>query len=221
MNNKINDLIIPIITIPSIDIFMCYLFGNKSRWFQLHSMVNAIIVYTIYPEIYNLILNPIENNQICKSKVDINYIICLHLYHIIAFKNVTNMDKFHHILFIGLGLTPSYIYFNNNIINFVSFSMCGLTGSIEYFMLSLVKHDKLSLIKQKKINSYIYNYIRLPLTLYTVFITYICYIDNPALSEYPYLLLYSCFLIYFNGVYYNKMTTENYIEHYIKKITII
>jgi len=221
INEKIiNDLLIPIISIPSIDILLCYLFGKNSRWFQLHSVINSVIVYTIYPEIYELIMNPIENNRITVSNIDTNYIICLHIYHMIAFNNITNMDRFHHILFVGLGLIPCRLYFNNIIIKFVSFSMCGLTGSIEYFMLSLVKHNKITAIRQKKINSYIYNYIRYPLTLYTVFITYICYINNPRITEYPYFLLYCSSLIFFNGSYYNKITTENYIEHNIRLLGV-
>ena len=123
------------------------------------------------------------------------------------------MDIFHHILFVGFGVVPAYNFFRNNLIKLISFSTCGLTGCIEYFMLSLVKHEKMSSLQQKYINSYIYNYIRYPLTMYTVVSTYISYITNPNIIEYPGLLIYINLLLFFNGSYYNKITIENYIEH--------
>ena len=211
--NTITNIIIPVVSIPTIDMFLCCIFGYKSRWFQLHSAINAIIVLTIYQEVIELFINPIVNNKTEISKIDSNYIILLHTYHLIIAKKLTYMDIFHHILFVGFGLVPTYIFFNNNLIKLVSFSTCGLTGCIEYFMLSLVKHEKMSSLQQKYINSYIYNYIRYPLTMYTVVSTYISYITNPDIMEYPGLLLYINLLLFVNGSYYNKITIENYIEH--------
>ena len=211
--NTITNIIIPVVSIPTIDMFLCYIFGYKSRWFQLHSAINAIILLTIYEEVIELFINPIVNNKTEISKIDSNYIILLHTYHLIIAKKLTYMDIFHHILFVGFGLVPTYIFFNNNLIKLVSFSTCGLTGCIEYFMLSLVKHEKMSSLQQKYINSYIYNYIRYPLTMYTVVSTYISYITNPNIIEYPGLLIYINLLLFFNGSYYNKITIENYIEH--------
>ena len=142
--NTITNIVIPMVSIPTIDMFLCSIFGYKSRWFQLHSSINAIIVLTIYQEVIELFINPIVNNKTELSKIDSNYIILLHTYHLIIAKKLTYMDIFHHILFVGFGLVPTYIFFNNNLIKLVSFSTCGLTGCIEYFMLSLVKHEKMS-----------------------------------------------------------------------------
>ena len=211
--NTITDIIIPIVSIPTIDMILCCIFGYKSRWFQLHSTINGIIVLTIYQDIIELFINPIANNKNEISKIDSTYIILLHIYHLIISKNLTNMDVFHHVLFVGFGLVPSYIFFNNNVVKLVSFSTCGLTGCIEYFMLSLVKHEKMSSLQQKYINSYIYNYIRYPLTMYSVIVIYLLYITNPNIIEYPTLLIYTILLMFFNGSYYNKITIENYIEH--------
>ena len=55
------DYIIPLISIPIIDILLCKGFGSKSRWFQLHSVINAVIVYIIWNDVICLITNPIIN----------------------------------------------------------------------------------------------------------------------------------------------------------------
>ena len=49
------DLTTPIIVIPFLDFALCKIFSTKSRWFQLHSVINGIIVYIIYDDIINII----------------------------------------------------------------------------------------------------------------------------------------------------------------------
>ena len=46
------------ILIPSIDLLLCFFLGTKARWFQLHCVVNGIIVYYIKDDVYNLLLYP-------------------------------------------------------------------------------------------------------------------------------------------------------------------
>ena len=214
LNNTIIDIINPIITIPVTDFILCKIFGSKARWFQLHSVINMVIVSIIYQDVIDLYYNPIKNHRIVESKIDFNYIIALHVYHIIISNKVTFMDYFHHILFIGGGILPAYLYYNSNLTRLVSFSSCGLTGSIEYFMLALVKHKYLSALTQKRFNSYMYNYVRYPLSMYSVIANYVAYINIDTLREGgPILLLYTNFLMYFNGSFYNKLTVENYVEH--------
>ena len=90
-------------------------------------------------------------------------------------------------------------------------------GCIEYFTLALVKHDKLESITQKRLNSYIYNYIRYPVTVYGPTLTYIAYKNNLLQHTNPYMLIYFNFILFFNGAFYNKVTVENYILHKYKR----
>ena len=211
--NNINDIIIPVITIPGIDYLLCYIFGNKARWFQLHSAINAIIVYIIYQDVYNLFIDPIQNVRILNSKIDCNFIILIHLYHIIAFTKITAMDIFHHTAFVAFGAVPIFYLENSNLLRLGCFPICGLPGTIEYFTLSLVKHNKLSSLLQKRLNSYLYNYIRYPLSIYAIVIIYITYLTNPLIYNKPLFILYTILIIFSNGAYYNKLTVENYIGH--------
>ena len=214
INNTVREIIIPIISIPSIDLLLCFFFGIRSRWFQLHSMINSIIVYIIFEDVIKLYRNPLLNNHAIESKLELNYIMILHIYHLFISKNITFMDYFHHIVFVGFGCLPVYIFFNNNLIRLGVFATCGFTGSIEYFMLALVKHNKLSSKKQKNLNSYMYNYIRYPLTMYGVIAIYISSLYVPKIiCDYPILLFYINLIIYVNGAFYNKLTIENYIEN--------
>ena len=211
------DFIVPFISVPTLDLLLCKTFGTKSRWFQLHSLVNGIIVYIIFDDIMNLFINPLANIRDVTSKMDNYFIMFLHIYHLFIVNNLTLMDYFHHILFVGLGVAPSILYYNSNLARMAWFPTCGLPGCIEYFMLALIKHEKLESIKQKRYNFYIYNYLRYPLTVYGPTITYVAYKNNLLPHTNPYMLVYFNFILFFNGSFYNKVAVENYILHKYKK----
>ena len=211
------DFIIPFISIPTLDLILCKTFGQKSRWFQLHSLINGIIVYIIFDDIFGFFINPLSNIREINSKIDNYFIMFLHIYHLFIVNNLTFMDYFHHILFIGLGVAPAILFYNSNLVRLAWFPTCGLPGFTEYFMLALVKHGKLESIKQKRYNSYIYNYLRYPLTIYGPTITYVAYKNNLLPETNPYMLVYFNFILFFNGSFYNKVTVENYILHKYRK----
>jgi hypothetical protein len=210
------DISIPLITIPFTDILLCKICGTKARWFQLHSIINGVIVYIIFKDIFNLISNPLDNITNIDSKLDSWFIVVLHIYHLFIVPQLTFMDYFHHILFVGFGVLPSILYYNNNLIRLAWFPTCGLPGCIEYLMLTLVKHNKLNYINQKRINSYVYNYFRYPLTIYGLTVTYVAYHQNLLPETNPYIIIYFNLILFFNGAFYNKVTVENYILHEYK-----
>ena len=133
INNTTREIIIPIIAIPSIDLLLCFLFGVKARWFQLHSAINIVIVGIIFDDVVKLYRNPIYNNHDIDSKLELTYIMTLHIYHLLISKNITFMDYCHHLLFVGFACLPAYIFYNNNLLRLSVFATCGATGSIEYF----------------------------------------------------------------------------------------
>ena len=145
------DMIIPFVAIPTTDLLLCVLIGTKTRWFQLHAAVNAIIVSIIYEDVIKLYIDPIENNGELSSQMEGYFIIFLHIYHLFISKNLSFMDYFHHILFVGLGFVPAFLVYTNNLIRLASFAGCGITGFLEYSSLVLVKHNVIDSLKQKKI----------------------------------------------------------------------
>ena len=145
--------------------------------------------------------------------MDTYFIMMLHLYHFFIVKNITFMDCFHHMLFVGCGVLPSILYYNSNLVRLAWFPTCGLPGCIEYFTLSLVKHNLLCSLKQKRLNAYIYNYIRFPITVYGPSITYVAYKSNLLHGNNTFMLIYFNFILFFNGAFYNRVTIENYALH--------
>ena len=206
------DMIIPFVAIPTTDLLLCVLIGTKTRWFQLHAAVNAIIVSIIYEDVIKLYIDPIENNGELSSQMEGYFIIFLHVYHLFISKNLSFMDYFHHILFVGLGFVPAFLVYTNNLIRLASFAGCGITGFLEYSSLVLVKHNVIDSLKQKKFNSYLYNYVRYPLSLYSIIAMYMAY-RKKNLIIHPLMLTYISIIIFLNGAFYNKLTVENYIQH--------
>tara|TARA_B100000902_G_scaffold399984_1_gene474246 strand:+ start:6070 stop:6774 length:705 start_codon:yes stop_codon:yes gene_type:complete len=214
------ELILPIITIPSLDILLCCMISNKARWFQLHAIINLIIVYIIFEDV-KIYFNELFNGIIEKtSNLDNYFILVLHLYHCLFFNNLSVLDYFHHLLFIITGVIPCTHLFKTNISRLISFTGCGLPGIIEYGSLVLMKHDIITPLTQKNINSYMYVYLRTPLSIFNVSFIFIAYKEGYFYQENQIILFYIIFLTYFNGTFYNKLTIENYRNSYYKKILI-
>lgn len=117
-----------------------------------------------------------------------------------------------------MGVLPCIFFWKYNIINLWILSGCGLPGAIEYFMLSLVKNDMLSCKKQKYISANINNYMRLPITMYGLSLTYIAYMERVIYCNLIFFI-YVCILIYTNGTFFNKLAIENYTKYkYTNKI---
>lgn len=205
------NLIKPLIEVPFYDLFLCLLFTDKARWFQLHSLVNILIIRVIMQDVYDILLDPTNIKEI-ETPEELYYIIILHLYHFLFFKN-TLMDYFHHSVFVLLGTIPVYYYYNYNLVRLATFTGCGLPGAIEYGLLSLVKHNKMSSLRNKIIMSNIYNYFRYPFSILAGTMVYQCYILGYTPNVSKNVVFYTIFMIYFNGSYFNKLTIENKTWH--------
>ena len=203
--------------VPFTDFILIKCFGSKARWFQLHSTINFLITYIIRYDIYAFIYFPTSAITIIKDYRVLYYIIYLHSYHFFI-KKLYFIELVYHILFVFMGVLPCIIYWKYNIINLWILSGCGLPGAIEYFLLSLVKNDLLSCKKQKYISAYINNYVRAPISIYGLSLTYIAYMEKMIYCNYIFFI-YICILIYTNGTFFNKLAIENYIKYiYTNKI---
>ena len=211
--SSIIDFTVPFIVIPLVDVLLCKIFGTKSRWFQLHSVINGVIVYIIWDDVISLLANPLSNIRTIDSKIDSYFIMILHIYHAFIVERLSIMDSFHHLFFVGGGVIPSIVCYNSNLVRLAWFPTCGLPGCIEYFTLSLVKHNLISSLKQKRINAYIYNYVRFPITIYGPSLTYIAYKNGQIHDNNVITLIYFNLILFFNGAFYNRVTVENYALH--------
>lgn len=209
---------------------LIFLFGFKARWFQLHCLVNLIISINIFPEFLNIATTNLTTNNDVYLTFDntINsynsslYIIALHIYHIISFKNLTFYDYFHHILFVALGVFPCFLCLQSNQYVMAYIACAGLPGIIEYGTLALYKNEKISLLKQKQINSLLYIFFRYPLCVFGVTVNFINYKSN-ILKDNLFMTLYLNYLLFFNGSLFTFLTLESYfrLKYNIKKNSII
>uniref|UniRef100_A0A6C0AKM5 TLC domain-containing protein n=1 Tax=viral metagenome TaxID=1070528 RepID=A0A6C0AKM5_9ZZZZ len=196
------------------DFFLVLLFGNKSRWFQLHCLTNIYICKLVYNDIFSVLNQPTHSLNLLVDRGSAYTCIVLHLYHCFMFP-ITPMDKFHHCLFVFFGAIPMLLYWKGPFMQLTMFFTCGLPGAIDYFTLCLVKHNYILKLEQKNMSSLINNYLRFPGTIFSTTICYIGYMENIT-NYHPIFVGYGIFLIYFNGAYFSKLAIENNILHRLK-----
>ena len=211
--NKSNILI----NIGITDIILILIFGYKARWFQLHCFINLYIVYLIKNDIYDIYVNPIHGINKLSNHNDTLIVFYLHLYHCLMFGKLKYNEYMHHLLFVFLGVLPSYLYIKTNILKIGYLACCGIPGFIEYGTLTLVKNNLIYPNSQKKLMIYIYNFIRSPLSLFGCFLNLLMYkvsiLDETKKYKNNLLFFYINFLLYINSTFYNYATISNYYEY--------
>ncbi len=203
--NMIHQLLLS--SIPFIDFFLTKTLGKTSRWFQLHAVVNLMIMYLVIPDTLEILIRPSLPLPPRSPVVDMALtLVCgCHMYHFVI-ETLTPMEIWHHVLFVAMSI-PAVYYFQSQIIAPVLFAGCGFPGAIEYTMLSLVKHKRIMSITQKRVSSWINNYIRGPIGIYSATIAYV---DTPISP----VVYYVCFLIYLNSTIFSKMAVEKHMWHH-------
>ena len=199
------------------DTILCFLFSNKARYYQLHSLTNSIILLDITPDLIDIFKNPQYGYRLLNNHHASYLILALHIYHVLSFNNLTFYDYFHHVLFVLFGVVPVIFYINYNQIYLGYLACSGLPGLIEYTRLALYKNNKLSLLRQKEILTNVYIYIRLPLCIFGVTMNYVAHINN-YIHDSLYLTFYINFLLYLNGTLFTHLTVDS---HYKYKYTPI
>ena len=82
-----------------IDLFLktiCYSIKENIRWFQLHSIVNWIIVYFTYNDFIICMKNPNDSTKLIENEWGRSFALSLHIYHCLAF-SLRKEDWIHHI----------------------------------------------------------------------------------------------------------------------------
>jgi hypothetical protein len=210
--NELSNLVLyngsSFLIIYSIDQVILY-YNKKGRWFQLHFYINMLISLLTFSDVLDCFKNPIYSYEKNSYFISMCFALCLHIYHILYF-NLTIMDIYHHI-FSCFVCTPLAAIYQKKGISCYLFFNTGLPGGIDYLLLSLVKNNYISSLKEKKINSYLNTYIRMPggvVTSYLVFKDVVNYSNILATIG---MYIFS-FLIFFNSCFFCKLANENYVE---------
>ncbi len=193
----------------SYEIIYKYLQRSYS-WYFMHLIVNFIAVLVVYNDVWRVftIQDRIENIQpsggVLKLENPIIFLDCLitslHLFHI---KYALRKEDYVHHIFMISALNLCVVYFKPIFATCLIFFMNGLPGGIDYLLLILVKIGKIKSIEEKRINTYLNNYIRAPGIL--ILIGFIV----PAL-EISIASSFCIFSSFFNAVYYAREVGVNY-----------
>lgn len=184
--------------------------GNRARWFQLHSVTNALICIASLSEIGDILRDPAA----AVMQPTTNYwgsilSFCLHLYHVCFFK-LTVMDQYHHMISVFFCM-PFSIIMRTKALSWIFFQATGLPGGIDYAMLALVKNGYMDKLLEKKYNAWINAYLRAPLGAIGTFMTYMvavygeCYWQRIAAGT-------LAAIVFMNSCVFGSMAIENYVE---------
>lgn len=196
------------------DKFLSYCFTNKARWFQLHAVVNFYIVCKTLPDVVQFLQDPLYTITQYGERTTAITGLSLHIYHLVAFDNLTFLDYLHHGISAFIAAPLGILFFYNKIINIHNFLLCGLPGGIDYFLLCLVKHDHISKLTEKKWNSYLNNYFRAPalLMVITINLLNIYYTKLDPFTPTS-IILISSLLSAWNVTFFNYESVYNYGQH--------
>jgi hypothetical protein len=192
-------------------------FFKKARWFILHTIANAFVVSYVWSDFFNLLKNPLVSFNRTPRYEGLNMTVALHFYHAIFFKNLPMIDWIHHILMISIAIIsyfcpPAVIVSANGLLFFLN----GLPGGLDYLLLTLVKYDVITPIKEKELNSYLNVWIRSPGVIIG---TYNMYLTTIYTNYNPYVITKSiimCILIW-NAQYFTYRVMGNYFTKLTKK----
>ena len=183
--------------------------SKKAQWFQLHFIINMLISYTSWNEAAQILINPNKAKEITNNYITCALAFSLHLYHVLFFK-LSTVDKLHHVSSVFF-VTPLGLYFNKKVLSLHYFFGTGVPGGIEYLLLSLVKHDKLSVIKQKQCSSYLNAFMRMPGGVLASFLTFADAINSSDII-FTIVGIIIAIISFLNVTIFGKMAIENYIE---------
>ena len=81
----ISNILTNLFNLNIVDSLLCKIIGKKARWFQLHAITNAYVVYQTKDDLYNLLTAPIHTIGQYADRGPVLLIISLHVYHMIYF----------------------------------------------------------------------------------------------------------------------------------------
>lgn len=155
-----------------LDCSIARLFG-PGRYFALHTMVNAIMIYFVSNDLILMLSakNPYDTVSCtregtpCVNKLPLDLTVGIHLWHSLAYA-LKPIDWVHHIpsyVVCALGICLPF----GPVLNASVFALMGLPGGIDYMMLTLIKIKMLHPRVEKDWNQTMNVWLRYPLAMMT------------------------------------------------------
>eukprot|EP00756_Hemistasia_phaeocysticola_P009295 Hpha_TRINITY_DN14862_c0_g2::TRINITY_DN14862_c0_g2_i1::g.170408::m.170408 len=202
------------------------IFARKSRgrWFFVHSFANLLVCITAMRSMFGVLSDPINAVNVKvfhdtslfgdASVWPLTIVNSVHLYHMVAFRDLSAADYFHHLLFIPtIGLTGQMCAWGA-LGNWQAFFISGLPGGVDYFMLYLQKEAKLEKMQEKRYNANLNIWCRMPGILVATILAYAGLLDGRYHGP-MWALIMQLVLPPYNALYYAKQAVANYSVHYM------
>jgi hypothetical protein len=185
--------------------------SNKGHWFGLHAFANLFVVVFAIPDVIYTLQDPMsglsargcDDRMWACNDMAASAIVAIHMYHCLAYRNLTADDWFHHILFCTTILPMHFAFTWGVWSNMLCFFISGLPGGIDYALLTLVKTGVIHSMTEKRINVYLNMWVRGPGLIAVVVLNYVGYLySDHTIPRWPCLI--GGLLVMFNGQYYSE-----------------
>ncbi len=134
--------------------------GSRARWFCLHSLGNAVVALGAMKDVSECVLDHSASHAEAGWLMPAGMGFSLHLYHCLAFK-LRPEDWSHHLLYV-FGVAPLLVFHPTKATSVCLFFCTGLPGMLDYWLLMLVKLQRLPKRVQKRAAGFLNAYMRMP-----------------------------------------------------------
>jgi hypothetical protein len=185
---------------------------TKARWFAVHAIANAWVVVFSVRDMLRVIVNPFAAGIGAYSLLPLEMIVAVHLYHVIAFRNLRQEDYVHHFLFAGVMGMFATADTVGPVSNFICFFVSGLPGGLDYAMLFGVKHGWFDPVAEKVWATRLNVWMRSPGLQIGSLLLYAIAVDPLGRNHFrhdftAYLAIISAALTFLNGTFYMQQVT--------------
>jgi hypothetical protein len=198
------------------------LIGKKyeGKYYLIHGVNNALITYLTFGDVMATFtqFNTVLSADISILPSIITY--SLHFYHTFIYYKKFNLDDWLHHILMGAALVAAHNFNTGRLINYSLFFTTGLPGMIDYFLLFLVKNNKLESIVEKRVNNYINLWLRSPGCVSHAVLTLVVYniyketLLNGYIHQFGYI--FTSLMTYWNGIYFMNKVVISYNKNYNK-----
>jgi hypothetical protein len=187
--------------------------SESARWFFVHLIANVVVSWLVWPDLVFCYHNIGECALHQWQRGTFGYAVAagLHFFHLVFFE-VSAADWMHHLMTAVLTTPPILLFHQHAHVAVALFFMTGLPGAIDYFLLTLVKLNRLDPEIEKKLYVVISVWVRGPGVLSAVFFALrILFANEPQLPWYKFAgMCWNGLVTYWNAMYFMHQTLSDY-----------
>eukprot|EP00045_Choanoeca_perplexa_P010943 m.113843 g.113843 ORF g.113843 m.113843 type:complete len:263 (-) comp15455_c0_seq1:645-1433(-) len=150
---------------------------SNTRYFSLHVIVNAYVVYEYLPDVVYTYMDPTVAYLGPSNARGVAAIMALHIFHIAFYRPLPMVDWVHHIVMCVIMLPIAYLLAPGYMLGHGAFYASGLPGGIDYAMLVMIKLGWLTKMQEKEYNCYIQLWMRAPGCMFHAILTWANFVD--------------------------------------------